>query len=67
VVFVYHFVLGLALGALGTAVLIRRENLARNEGNRSRIVMGRAGWTAFGVISALAGLLQLAVAMLIAL
>jgi hypothetical protein len=59
VVLVAHLVLGLALVAMATTVLMRRDNLARKERAGGRVAAGRAGWTVVGVILALSGLLQL--------
>jgi hypothetical protein len=61
---VVQLVLGVALLALAATLLVRREALTDREASRGRVAIGTAGWTVAGGILALAGLLQLALAVL---
>jgi hypothetical protein len=63
-VFLLHLVIGLALLTVGTIFLARRQALSRKEADRGRTVIGPAGWTVAGGMLALAGLLQVALAVL---
>ena len=61
---VAQYALGVALLVLGATFLVRRQALTSSEADRGRATIGPAGWTVVGGILALAGLVQLALAVM---